>query len=93
MKRAAIVSPGRRKVRRKEPLEVVLTFKMNFGNQPEDALTLIKNQRVPLAGSVFENRDRIARGLVRLLIKAGALQPRVWRGVQSLRRRLRGSDS
>lgn len=85
MKRAAIVSR-----RRQPPLEVVLTFKMNFSHRPEDALTLIKNRRLPLVGSVFQNRDRIARGMVRLLITASARQPQVWRGVLSLRRRLMG---
>lgn len=70
---------------------MVLTFKMNLGDRPEDALTLIKNQRVPLVGSVFENRDRIARGFVRLLIKAGAKQPRIWSSMRALRQRLRGA--
>lgn len=66
---------------------MVLTFKMNFGDRPEDALTLIKSRRVPLAGSVFENRDRIARGFMHLLLRAGAMQPRVWRGMLSLKNR------
>ena len=61
--------------RRRQPLEVWLTFKVNFGDAPGDALTLVDNQSVPLVGSVFENRDRIARGFVRLLIKAGSLRP------------------
>lgn len=65
--------------RRKQPMEVVLTLKMNFGDRPDDALTLIQNRRVPLVGSVFENRDRIARELLRLMLKAGAMQPRVMR--------------
>lgn len=69
---------------------MVLTFKMNFGDAPGDALTLINKQRVPLAGSVFENRDRIARGFMRLLLKAGAMQPRVWRGMLSLKNRFSG---
>lgn len=74
--------------RRKDPLEVVLTFKINFGKRPQDAMTLIDNQRVPFAGSVFENRDRISRGLVRLLLKAGAMQPRVWGAMLAFKRRV-----
>ena len=65
--------------RRKQPMDVVLTLKMNFGDNPDDVLTLIKNRRVPLVGSVFDNRDRIARELLRLMLKAGAMQPRVMR--------------
>jgi hypothetical protein len=61
--------------RRKEPLEVVLTVKFNFGEHPRDAVTLMHERRVPLVGSVFENRDRIAREFLRLLVKAGARQP------------------
>ena len=60
--------PGKR-------LEVWLTLKVNFGDAPGDAVTLVDRQHVPLVGSVFENRDRIARGLVRMLIKAASLRP------------------
>lgn len=83
-RRATKTFPGRRS---KEPLDVVLTFKINFGDQPRDALTLVDGQRVPFAGSIFDNRDRLARGLVRLLMKASAMQPRVWAAMLALRRR------
>ena len=77
MKRPGIISKaveGERR-RRKEPLEVILTVKFNFGDHPRDAVTLVDEQRVPLVGSVFENRDRIAREFMRLLVKGGARQP------------------
>jgi hypothetical protein len=67
-------------------MEVVLTVKMNLGDDPSDAVTLLQNRRVPLVGSVFDNRDRIAREFLRLLIKAGALQPRTMRRLMSSRR-------
>lgn len=73
--------------RRKDPLEVNLTFRVNFGTRPDEALTLIDNQRVPFAGSVFENRDRIVRGFVRLLVKAGVMQPRVLGAIRTFKRR------
>ena len=59
-------------------MEVVLTLKLNFGDHPDDAVTLIEERSVPLVGSVFENRERIAREFLRLLMKAGS-QPRVVR--------------
>jgi len=71
----ARASLARRLAARRQPLEVCLTLKVNFGDAPGDAVTLVDNQHVPLVGSVFENRDRIARGLVRMLIKAGSLRP------------------
>ena len=79
MKRAGIITKtlARERRRRKQPLEVILTLKMNFGDTPADAVTLIDERRLPLVGSVFENRDRIAREFVRVLVKAGARQPRV----------------
>ena len=85
MKRPGIISKalGRARQRRKEPLDVVLTLKLNFGDSPGDALTLIEEQRVPLAGSVFENRDRIAREFLRLLLKATSRQPRVLKTLMS----------
>ena len=85
MKRPGIISKalGRARQRRKEPLDVVLTLKLNFGDSPGDALTLIEEQRVPLVGSVFENRDRIAREFLRLLLKASSRQPRVLKTLMS----------
>lgn len=77
MKRPGIISKavaGERR-RRKEPMEVILTVKFNFGDRPRDNVTLIDERRVPLVGSVFENRDRIAREFLRLLVKAGATRP------------------
>jgi hypothetical protein len=81
LKRPGIISKalaGERR-RRKQPMEVILTLKMNFGDRSADALTLIDERRVPLVGSVFDNRDRIAREFLGLLVKAGAMQPRVMR--------------
>lgn len=75
---------------RRTPMEVILTFKMNFGDVPGDATTLIDRRRVPLVGSVFDNRDRIAREFLRLMLKAGARQPRV---VRRLLGRGRGEPS
>ncbi len=87
MKRPGIISKafGRARQRRKEPLDVVLTLKLNFGDSPGDALTLIEDRRVPLVGSVFENRDRIAREFLRLLLKTGSRQPSVLRTLMSRR--------
>jgi hypothetical protein len=87
LKRPGIISKalGRARQRRKEPLDVVLTLKLNFGDSPGDALTLIEEQRVPLVGSVFENRDRIAREFLRLLLKASSRQPSVLKTLMSRR--------
>ena len=60
-------------------MEVLLTLKLNFGDRPGDAVTLIEKRKVPLVGSVFDNRDRIAREFLHQLVKAGARQPRVMR--------------
>ena len=59
-------------------MDVILTLKVNLGDHPGDAITLLEEQRVPLVGSVFENRERIAREFVSLLVKVGA-QPRALR--------------
>lgn len=88
MKRAGIIAKAaaRPRRRRREPLEVILTFRMNLGERPSDAMTLIHERRVPLVGSVFDNRDRILREFVRLLLKAGARQPRAVRKLLALRK-------
>jgi hypothetical protein len=87
LKRPGIISKalGRARQRRKQPLDVILTLKVNFGDSPGDAMTLIEEQRVPLVGSVFENRDRIAREFLRLLLAATSRQPRVLKTLLSKR--------
>ena len=79
MKRPGIISKalGRARERRKQPMDVILTLKVNFGGSPGDAMTLLEEQKIPLVGSVFENRDRIAREFLRLLLAATSRQPRV----------------
>ena len=76
MKRPGMISKalGRVRQRGKQPMDVILTLKINFGDGPGDAVTLFNEQRVPLVGSVFENRDRIAREFVKLLVRAGPLR-------------------
>ena len=66
-------------------MDVILTLKINFGDSPGDAVTLVDEARVPLVGSVFENRDRIAREFLRLLLKASSRQPRVLKTLLSRR--------
>lgn len=75
MKRAGIISKVLGRSRKREPLEVILSFKMKFGEAPHEQLTLVNERRVPLVGSVFENRDRIAREFLRLLVQAGVRRP------------------
>jgi hypothetical protein len=80
VKRPGIISKalGRARSQRRKPMDVVLTLKLNLGEHPGDAITLLEERRVPLVGSVFENRDRIAREFLALLMKAGA-HPRALR--------------
>lgn len=85
MKRPGIIAKTLSRARSREPMEVLLTVKLNMGDRPSEAVTLVDERRVPLVGSVFENRDRIAREFVRLLVKAGGQQPEVVRRLFGLR--------
>jgi len=89
VKRPGIITKaiGRSRHRRKQPMDVILTLKVNFGDHPGDAMTLVDERRIPLVGSVFENRDRIAREFLTLLMKAGARQPGVLRRLLGERKR------
>lgn len=60
-----------------EPLAVDLTLVFRFGDEPNDAVTVIDNRRVPMVGSVFDSRDAVMRGFVRHMLKAGLTQPKV----------------
>lgn len=70
-----MMSKGQRRLRRTKPLDVQLTLRMNLGKLPGDAVTLLDDRRVPLVGSVFENRDRIAREFLRLLAAVAVRRP------------------
>lgn len=67
--------------KQKEPLDVNLTVRFNFGSEPDDAITVLNDVRVPMADSVFTNRDRIVRGFVTLLLKGGLKSPAVTREI------------
>ena len=64
-----------RKKRKQEPLEVRLTLAYKFGDDADDVVTIMNNRSIPMVNSVFENRDRILRGFVLGLLKAGVSQP------------------
>jgi hypothetical protein len=70
-----MIAKAAARARRRQPMEVILTVKFNFGDHPHEAMTLVDERRVPLVGSIFDNRDRIAREFLRLLVRAGARQP------------------
>ncbi len=73
-----ILARGRERRRRaQEPLEVRMTVRFNFGETPDDAVTVMNDRRVPMVGSVFESRDRILRGFTTLLVRASMTQPKV----------------
>ncbi|TXI03803.1 MAG: hypothetical protein E6Q76_13335 [Rhizobium sp.] len=71
----------KRPSRRKEPVDVNLTVKFNFGDEADDAITILNDVRVPMVDSVFNNRDRIVKGFVSLLLKSGLKSPAVTREI------------
>lgn len=83
------IIPKRKSRRRKEPLEVELSVSFNFGDKPEDAVTVIDQQKIPMVDSVFESRDRILKGFAGLLIRTGLRQPKVAGELLSISRLLR----
>lgn len=60
-----------------EPLDVELTVAFRFGDEPGDKVTVIENRHIPMVGSVFDSRDALVKGFVKLLLKAGLTQPKV----------------
>lgn len=54
-----------------------LTFKINFGDTPDDAVTVMNERRVPMVNSVFDQRDRIIRTFAMSLMRVGLAQPKV----------------
>lgn len=77
----APTKPAGRPRKTREPLDVRLTFKVNFGETPADAVTVMNDRRVPMVNSVFDNRDRIIRSFAMTLLRVGLAQPKVVREV------------
>lgn len=67
---------AQRTQRKAEPLQVRLTVDLRFGLAPEQKVSLLQDRPVPLAGSIFDHRDAVLRGLARLLMKASRKLPR-----------------
>ena len=74
-------APNKSPRKAREPLDVRLTFKINFGETPADAVTVMNERRVPMVNSVFEHRDRIVRTFAMSLVRVGLAQPKVVREV------------
>ena len=89
-----MIAKGRRSSgrRSREPVDIRLTVAFRFGDEPGERVTVMDDRHVPLVGTLFESRDRILRGFTRLLIKAGAQQPKVARELLPLLKLLRRSD-
>lgn len=80
-----IAKDDKAKPRKHEPLDVSLTVRFNYGETPDEAITVIDDRRIPMVGSVFANRDRIIRGFVALLLKTGLREPKVAQKILGLR--------
>ncbi|WP_022975119.1 hypothetical protein [Nevskia ramosa] len=66
-----------RRRRRNEPLEVKLTLRYRFGDEPDDTVTMMNDRAIPMVDSVFKNRDRIVRAFAMTLVRAGISKPKV----------------
>ena len=60
-----------------EPVEVKLTLRYRFGDEPDDTVTVMDDRAIPMVDSVFKNRDRIVRALAMTLVRAGITRPKV----------------
>lgn len=61
------------------PLEVTLQVDVRYGAAPEDVVTIVEQRRIPLLGTLFEQRDVLMRGLFKLMMKAAMATPGVLR--------------
>jgi len=68
---------ARRQRERDNPLEVRLTLAFRFGDEQDDQITMMNDRSIPMVGSVFRYRDRIARQFTMLFVRAGASLPKV----------------
>ena len=67
-----------RRKREKGPLDIRVTMRVKFGDQPEDIVTVVDNHQLKLVGSAFQYRDRAIRFLVYNVLNAGAQRPKIY---------------
>ena len=68
---------ARRQWERDNPLELRLSLAFRFGEEADDRITMLNDRAIPMVGSVFRYRDRIARQFTMLFVRAGASLPKV----------------
>lgn len=81
---------SRRKIHPDEPLEIFVSFAVRTGAEPDQHHQILDHQRIPMVGTVFDNRDRIMRYVAMNIIKVAALQTELARSLTPVLRHLRG---
>lgn len=71
------VRAQRRQFEKDNPLEVRVSLAFRFGEETDDRVLMLDDRPIPMVGSVFHYRDRIARSFAMLLLRAGVSQPKV----------------
>ena len=54
---------------------------VNFGDEPEDAITVLDDQHIMLVGSAFKYRDKAVRFLTYQVLRVGMMQPKVMKEI------------
>lgn len=67
--------------REKKPLDVRLTMRVRFGQEPHEEVTVVNDRRLKLVGSAFKYRDKAINFVVYEVLRAGARQPKVYGGL------------
>ena len=67
-----------------------LTLRFKFGEEPGETVTMMDDRRIPMVNSVFKSRDKIVRSFAMLMVRAGAMQPKVIREIVPVLRLLPG---
>lgn len=67
--------------RAKKPLDIRLTMRVRFGEQPDEQVTVVNNRQLKLVGNAFKYRDQAINFVVYEVLRAGARQPKVYGGL------------
>lgn len=67
--------------REKKPLDIRMTMRVRFGQEPDEEVTVVNDRRLKLVGSVFKYRDKAINFMVYEVLRAGARQPKVYGGM------------
>lgn len=71
------LSREERRAQRKLPLEAFVSVNVRYGDDEDDQVKILDDQKIYMVNSIFHYRDEMIRFLSKTLLKVAATQPKI----------------